>query len=122
MGTEKVSRKPRAAVVVAGTEAGNEGGGAHGAVGWGVMDQFLEDGRLSIEGVSGTSAGAMNAVVCAHGKIREIASRCGRSLNRRSILRNSNAGQKPNSSSVRPMSAPARPACFIPVKLRPRSS
>ena len=82
MGTEKVSRKPRAAVVAAETEAGNEGGaegkvinlalqggGAHGAFGWGVMDQFLEDGRLSIEGVSGTSAGSMNAVVHAYGKI-----------------------------------------------------
>jgi len=44
-----------------------QGGGAHGAFTWGVLDRLLEDGRLSIEGVSGTSAGAMNAVVLADG-------------------------------------------------------
>ncbi len=35
----------------------------HGAFAWGVLDRLLEDGRLSIEGVSATSAGAMNAAV-----------------------------------------------------------
>lgn len=30
-----------------------QGGGAHGAFGWGVMDKFLEDGRIEIEGLSG---------------------------------------------------------------------
>jgi NTE family protein len=44
-----------------------QGGGAHGAFTWGVLDGLLEDGRLDFEGVSGTSAGAMNAVVMAHG-------------------------------------------------------
>jgi NTE family protein len=44
-----------------------QGGGAHGAFTWGVLDYLLEDGRLRFEGVSGTSAGAMNAVVLAHG-------------------------------------------------------
>jgi NTE family protein len=44
-----------------------QGGGAHGAFTWGVLDGLLEDGRLNFEGVSGTSAGAMNAVVLAHG-------------------------------------------------------
>lgn len=44
-----------------------QGGGAHGAFTWGVLDQLLEDGRIEFEGVSGTSAGAMNAVVLAHG-------------------------------------------------------
>lgn len=44
-----------------------QGGGAHGAFTWGVLDALLEDGRLHFEGVSGTSAGAMNAVVLAHG-------------------------------------------------------
>ncbi|MDO5625787.1 MAG: patatin-like phospholipase family protein [Pseudomonadota bacterium] len=44
-----------------------QGGGSHGAFTWGVLDVLLEDGRLSFEGVSGTSAGAMNAVVLAHG-------------------------------------------------------
>lgn len=44
-----------------------QGGGAHGAFTWGVLDALLEDGRLDFEGVSGTSAGAMNAVCLAHG-------------------------------------------------------
>lgn len=44
-----------------------QGGGAHGAFTWGVIDALLEDGRVAIEGVSGTSAGAMNAVVLADG-------------------------------------------------------
>jgi NTE family protein len=44
-----------------------QGGGAHGAFGWGVIDALLEDGRLNFEGVSGTSAGSMNAVILAEG-------------------------------------------------------
>ena len=36
-----------------------QGGGAHGAFSWGVLDKLLEDGRLAIEGLSGTSAGSM---------------------------------------------------------------
>jgi NTE family protein len=44
-----------------------QGGGAHGAFTWGVLDRLLEDERLEIDGVSGTSAGAMNAVVLADG-------------------------------------------------------
>ena len=40
-----------------------QGGGAHGAFTWGVIDALLADGRLAIEGISGTSAGAMNAAV-----------------------------------------------------------
>ncbi len=47
-----------------------QGGGAHGAFGWGVMDRLIEDGRVAVEGISGTSAGSMNAVVYAYGKIR----------------------------------------------------
>jgi NTE family protein len=47
-----------------------QGGGAHGAFGWGVMDKFLEDGRIEIEGLSGTSAGSMNAVVYAYGRLK----------------------------------------------------
>lgn len=48
-----------------------QGGGAHGAFTWGVLDQILEDGRLAIAGVSGTSAGAMNAVSLAAGYTRD---------------------------------------------------
>jgi NTE family protein len=44
-----------------------QGGGSHGAFTWGVLDRLLEDGRIDIEGISGASAGAMNAVVLAHG-------------------------------------------------------
>ena len=44
-----------------------QGGGAHGAFAWGVLDRLLEDERISFEGISATSAGAMNAVVCAYG-------------------------------------------------------
>ena len=39
-----------------------QGGGSHGAFAWGVLDRLLEDGRLAFDGISGTSAGSMNAV------------------------------------------------------------
>ncbi len=42
-----------------------QGGGAHGAFAWGALDTLLADGRIAIEAVSATSAGAMNAVVLA---------------------------------------------------------
>jgi len=44
-----------------------QGGGAHGAFTWGVMEQILSDERIGIEGISGTSAGAINAVMLADG-------------------------------------------------------
>ena len=47
-----------------------QGGGAHGAFAWGVMDYLLEDGRLDIEGISATSAGSINAVVLAQGLLK----------------------------------------------------
>jgi NTE family protein len=47
-----------------------QGGGAHGAFTWGILDQILADERLSIEGISGTSAGAVNAVMLADGLAR----------------------------------------------------
>lgn len=47
-----------------------QGGGSHGAFTWGVMDRLFEDDRLWIEAISGTSAGAMNAVVAAQGMAR----------------------------------------------------
>jgi NTE family protein len=47
-----------------------QGGGAHGAFTWGVLDQLLEDGRLAFDGMSGASAGAINAVMLADGLIR----------------------------------------------------
>jgi len=44
-----------------------QGGGAHGAFTWGVLDHLLKDERLAVEGISGTSAGAVNAVMLADG-------------------------------------------------------
>ncbi|MFN3349293.1 patatin-like phospholipase family protein [Pseudorhodoplanes sp.] len=47
-----------------------QGGGAHGAFTWGVLDYLLEDGRLAFSGISGASAGAVNAVMLADGLAR----------------------------------------------------
>lgn len=48
-----------------------QGGGAHGAFCWGILDYLLEDGRLNFEGISATSAGATNAVVLAQGLLND---------------------------------------------------
>jgi NTE family protein len=47
-----------------------QGGGAHGAFTWGVLDALIEDGRLAFEAVTGASAGAMNAVVLVDGWLK----------------------------------------------------
>jgi len=47
-----------------------QGGGAHGAFSWGVLERLMSDDRLFIDGLSGTSAGAMNAVVFTDGFVR----------------------------------------------------
>jgi hypothetical protein len=44
-----------------------QGGGAHGAFTWGVLDRLLEEETIEFEGISATSAGAMNATVMAYG-------------------------------------------------------
>ncbi len=44
-----------------------QGGGAHGAFTWGVLDKILEDGRIGIDGICACSAGTMNAVALAYG-------------------------------------------------------
>lgn len=44
-----------------------QGGGAHGAVSWGVADRLLEDERVEVEAISGASAGAVNAAAVAYG-------------------------------------------------------
>src|ERR1700733_7593344 len=44
-----------------------QGGGSHGAFTWGVLDRLLEEDQLTIEGISGTSAGAMNAAALMQG-------------------------------------------------------
>jgi NTE family protein len=47
-----------------------QGGGSHGAFTWGVLDRLLEESWLTFDGISGTSAGAMNAAVMASGHAR----------------------------------------------------
>jgi len=47
-----------------------QGGGAYGAFTWGVLDHLLHDGRLAFEGISGTSAGAVNAIMLADGLLQ----------------------------------------------------
>ncbi|HEY0232901.1 MAG TPA: patatin-like phospholipase family protein [Dokdonella sp.] len=44
-----------------------QGGGAHGALTWGVLDRLLEEPWLSLDGISATSSGAMNALALAQG-------------------------------------------------------
>jgi NTE family protein len=59
-----------------------QGGGAHGAFTWGVLDRLLDDDRIVIEAVSGTSAGAMNAAVLAAGYATEGRQGARRALDR----------------------------------------
>jgi NTE family protein len=47
-----------------------QGGGAHGAFTWGVLDEILSDGRVAVDGISGASAGAVNALLLADGLAR----------------------------------------------------
>ncbi len=47
-----------------------QGGGAHGAFAWGVIDRLLEEGCFDIEGISGSSAGSLNATVLAYGLLK----------------------------------------------------
>jgi len=47
-----------------------QGGGSHGALTWGVLDRLLDDPRIGLSAISGTSAGAMNAVVLADGLVQ----------------------------------------------------
>lgn len=70
MPPEANARVKRAAATTVETKTINlalQGGGAHGAFAWGVLDRLLEDERIAFEGLSATSAGAMNAVVMAYG-------------------------------------------------------
>ena len=72
-----------------------QGGGAHGAFTWGVLDHLLEDGRLTIDGISGASAGAVNAVMLADGLARggpEEARQAARRILARGELRRRAAG------------------------------
>lgn len=71
MSAEETSRPRRRSAAKPPTiDLALQGGGSHGAFTWGVLDALLQDGRLRIDGVSGTSAGAMNAAVLACGWAR----------------------------------------------------
>src|SRR3984957_18673457 len=59
--TKPITRKP---VLI---DLALQGGGSHGAFTWGVLDRLLEEPWLTIDGISGTSAGAMNAAVLVYG-------------------------------------------------------
>ncbi|MDA4107079.1 patatin-like phospholipase family protein [Mycolicibacterium holsaticum] len=71
--TGRARRRPRENRVLAGPRAQKsvslalQGGGAHGAFTWGVLDALLEDGRFGVEAITGASAGALNAVVLVQG-------------------------------------------------------
>lgn len=70
-----------------------QGGGAHGAYAWGVIDALLEDGRVEIEAVVGTSAGAMNAAMTGCGLITG-GPEAARALLHRFWKKSSEAGKK----------------------------
>lgn len=76
-----------------------QGGGSHGAFTWGVLDRLLEEPSFEIVGISGTSAGAMNAGVLADGL------RCGGSLQAQVDLRNywEDVGRLPGYTSLWPL-------------------
>lgn len=56
-------RKKGAAPAIAPLDIALQGGGSHGAFTWGVLDRLLEDESIVMDGLSGTSAGALNAAV-----------------------------------------------------------
>lgn len=68
--------KPRSAVAAprppktARIDLALQGGGSHGAFTWGVLDALLQDETIALDGISGTSAGALNAAVLATGMVR----------------------------------------------------
>ena len=92
-----------------------QGGGSHGAFAWGALDRILEDERIVIEGIVGTSAGAMNAVVTAYGltlggnegarrALRELLGSgrlCGRLVDHAAVLARSD-DQSLAASTIRP--------------------
>ncbi|MBM3573478.1 MAG: patatin-like phospholipase family protein [Alphaproteobacteria bacterium] len=69
-----------------------QGGGAHGAFTWGVLDRFLEDDRIEIDGITGTSAGAVNGAVLLAGML-EDGRAGGRAMLRRFWERAAEAGR-----------------------------
>jgi len=62
--TSKADTSKRESILI---DLALQGGGAHGAFTWGALDRLLEEPWLQIDGISGTSAGAMNAAVLVDG-------------------------------------------------------
>ena len=62
--SKRVSRDAKGRLLV---DFALQGGGSHGAFTWGVLDRLLEDPRMCVDGISGTSAGAMNAAALSYG-------------------------------------------------------
>ncbi len=65
--TPKTARASAASQITKAINLALQGGGAHGAFTWGALDRLLEDDRLIIDGICGTSAGAMNGALVAYG-------------------------------------------------------
>lgn len=64
---KNTTRKRKTALDTVLVDLALQGGGSHGAFTWGVLDRLLEEPRLKVEAISGTSAGAMNAAVLVSG-------------------------------------------------------
>lgn len=91
-----------------------QGGGAHGAFTWGLLDKFLESDLFTIEGISATSAGSMNAAALAHGMLQ------GGNEGAREALHNfwhamSDYGQKFGITSQTPMDTLLEPILHAPL-------
>ena len=67
MAAEAINHEPAFSNQVRTINLALQGGGAHGAFTWGVLDRLLEEKYLGFEGLSAASAGAMNAAVFAYG-------------------------------------------------------
>ena len=72
MNTTPHRRDKEASVALRHISLALQGGGSHGAFTWGVLDTLLQDERIVIDGISGTSAGAVNAVALAQGFISRL--------------------------------------------------
>ena len=83
-----------------------QGGGAHGAFTWGVLDYLLEDGRIAFEGISATSAGAVNAALCVFGMLN------GGREGARCTLRDFWRAVADTGAAYRPMSSQWLAICF----------
>lgn len=95
-----------------------QGGGSHGAFTWGVLDRLLEEDGIGIEGISGASAGALNAALLAYGLATG-----GREGARRALAefwsRVARTAPKPLAESLILLSRFFSPSQFNPLNLNP---